>query len=311
MISWRRALYLAGIGIGGLLFAYQVWNGYQGVVHSALHISHPVLIAVAWGLVEVSFALQMIAWSWLMDSLGSHLSWRQVVEGYTLSFLARYIPGSIWGYVSRGEWLRQDHNVAYSVSHFGSILEILTILTALGLISGIYLASVFVGLYRLILLVLTIIFLPSVWLILSFVPRWVLSTKLLNKSFGNVASLHLSIGTWVAVVMFHLLLWLCYGSLVLFITEAFGIRSEGGLVQYTFLFGLAWVVGFLAVFIPAGLGVREIALSSLLVTSVGLSASQASAVSVMSRLMVACSELLWVGIGIVATRMPKPDGSER
>ncbi len=311
MLSWRRVLYLGGICIGGLLFVYQVWNGYQGVVHSALRISSLASIGAAWGLVEVSFALQMIAWSWLMASLGSHLSWRQVVEGYTLSFLARYIPGNIWGYWSRGEWLRQNHNVAYSISHLGSILEILTILTALGLVSGIYLASEVVGLYRLVLLILTVVLLPVVWLILSWVTSWAFSRKLVIKLVGNVTSLNLSIGTWIAVVTLHLLLWLCYGSLVLLITKAFGIRSAAGLVEYTFLFGLAWAVSFLAVFVPAGLGVREIALSTLLVTYIGLSASQASAVSVMSRLTIACSEFLWIGIGMIATRMPNPNGLKR
>ena len=301
--SWRRVLYLVGLGVGSLLFLYQLWNGYQAVVQKALRVSAPALLGVALGIVMVATGLQMIAWSRLMQALGNHLSWRQVVRGYALSFLPRYIPGSIWGYLSRGEWLHRSHNVTYQVSNFGSILEVVGILSASCLTVGIYYASLSSGLSQLVLLIVTALIPFAIWRVL----QWVISGHLFRCLFAKVsavgASFQVTFWNWIAVVMLYLILWLCYGGLIWLLVQALGIPLAGSVIQYSFIFSLAWVVGFVVVFVPAGLGIREVTLSSLLVANIGLLSYQGSAVAIASRLTISIAELVWLLFGLILSRL--------
>ncbi len=72
----------------------------------------------------ICFLQQIGAWVLLMRSLNIELPIHKARYIYSLSFLARYIPGSIWGYLSRSEWLLHDYQVSYTSSNYGSILEV-------------------------------------------------------------------------------------------------------------------------------------------------------------------------------------------
>ena len=72
----------------------------------------------------ICFLQQVCAGVLLMRSLNIELPIHKARYIYSLSFLARYIPGSIWGYLSRSEWLLHDYQVSYASSNYGSILEV-------------------------------------------------------------------------------------------------------------------------------------------------------------------------------------------
>src|SRR3972149_6374809 len=125
--SPRRLLHLIGLALGGLLFVYQILNVLPAVMENKLHVSSPAFIGLALAIGVAAIGIQTIAWARLMRAFGIYLSWSQVLQGYTLSFLPRYIPGSVWGYLSRNEWLLQNHNVRYGISNRVSLLEVLSV----------------------------------------------------------------------------------------------------------------------------------------------------------------------------------------
>ena len=299
MKPWRRTVYSLGLAIGGLVFAFQIWQGYQAVTRNAFVIPYLPLIGLAWGMVVVAFALQFAAWAALMRGLGVFLKWREVIWGYPLSFLPRYLPGSIWGYLSRSEWLWRSYKVGYSISGTGTILEILAALSALGLVAGVYLTWVSTGVARLVYCVLTIVFLPASLAFLCLIGKIPFLQRFLSiQTLMRSSSLKTTSGYWIASVILNFSLWLCYGGVMSLVARGFGLQNIGNLVDYTFLFGFAWLAGFLVVFVPSGLGVREVALSNLLTSKLGIPAVQASALSVMSRFVISLAELAWILVAL-------------
>lgn len=84
--------------------------------------------------------------------------------------------------------------------------------------------------------------------------------------------------------------WLCYGLQIWLLTTQLGApRGTAALVALGG-FSLAWCAGFLAVFVPAGAGVREVLLAALLSPIVG--AGAATAVALVSRALTTAGDLL-------------------
>lgn len=298
--SRRQLLYRVGLGFGSLFFVYQIWTGYHAVLGTAFRLSFLTTWLLAWGLIAIALGLQVTAWYYLMQGLGAHLPWRQVVKGYMRTFLPRYIPGSVWGYWSRSEWLRHSYNISYGVSNLGSILEVLVTVMTAGLLVGVYYAFVSTGILQLALWLSLILFPFVSWLTLNWIWRWQIVRRQFKTAFMGSTIPGISLQRWVFVVLLYILLWLCYGGLILLLVQAFdNTAPQREIIQATFIFAAAWLAGFLTVFVPAGLGVREAALSSLILANLGLLPVQAAGISVVSRFVISAAELTWVLVGLV------------
>ena len=120
----RRFLQNIGMALGGLLLLYQGFRAVQAFVESRIQIDAPVYLLLSVVIIFITIALQMLAWSVLMGNFGVNIPWGPLKRGYILSFLPRYIPGTVWGYISRGEWLSRDYQVNHFTAHASSLLEV-------------------------------------------------------------------------------------------------------------------------------------------------------------------------------------------
>jgi glycosyltransferase 2 family protein len=303
--SLRSRLYWLGLGIGLIFFCGQVLKGYQVLSTLTLDISWLVRLggAVLTGL--VALGLQMLAWGLLMRDLGATLAWRAIAGGYMLAFLPRYIPGSVWGYLSRGEWLKRSHGVQYSLSGIGSIWEISAALVTGSAVIGFYYFLNTAGPLQFSLLCFEIVLPVLSWIILNFVFQ----LEFLRKGYSEQdldPRKRVSLLVWVKVFVFYVMLWMCYGAMVSILMSEFGFPiTASGLMSATFSFCASWLIGFLIIFFPSGLGVREFALSHILVRVMGIPLDAASAISVLTRLCIAFSEALWIVIGLIFSRRMK------
>jgi hypothetical protein len=294
--SWRKLLYWIGISLGGLIFLYQLWQGMQGVLTNAVRLVLPWHLALAGLCTAAAFGLQIGAWQALMAGLGVRLSWRQVLEGYSLSLLPRYIPGSVWGYLSRAEWLRQRHQVAYAVSNLGSILEVLLGVLSGLFVTGLYLASRWgMPAFYLALAALGLALLLAWW-----AAGWALSSRLFKKLMPKLAGekpAWIGLGRWCGLLALHLSAWACYGLATRLAAQSLGLAVYASWLVFTFMFTVAWLVGFFILFVPSGLGVREVTLAFWLARLAGASSSQSGAAAVTLRLLMALVELFWLAAG--------------
>jgi hypothetical protein len=259
--------------------------------------------------------IQVSAWTLVMRYLGVSLSASRAFTGYLLSFLPRYIPGGVWGYVSRSQWLQQSCGIDYATSVLGSVLEALALVSTAVAISGVYLCTRVPAPLRWILAA-GVVFLCAFWL---FMPRVLLSlARLIFPRFiarfsvdGELVALvnqsHRS-GAWFAAFALYLTFWCTYGCAVLLAGKGILSAPVEDLFGMIFATSASWFVGFAVVIIPTGIGIRELTLASLLTSYVGLSSWQGGLVAVLTRFETTLSEFVWLVIAIGLATSRKTNG---
>ena len=98
--------------------------------------------------------------------------------------------------------------------------------------------------------------------------------------------------------------WLCFGVSAWLLAR--GLGGDGSSEARLFLlatgaYAVAWVVGFLIVFVPAGAGAREAALVLVLGPAIG--SANALALALVSRVLTIAGDLLTVGVAVVSARL--------
>lgn len=290
----RTILRWLGFLAGGSILLYQIVISIQSVQDKHLSINIPALgIALAIGI--VSFGVQMWAWQIIMAALGVRLSYVQVLDGYLPSFLPRYLPGTIWGYLSRGEWLYQKFGVSYQLSGFGSFLEILVslisnvIVIGLGFSTSVVEAVIIVA--SGIILSLALFGLLSISRKLAF--KWPWFKKLWPSSYPT-----LNFGLWITSILLFMCTWLLYGIGLAFVLRGVAAIDVGSQVADWIhlggVYSIAWLFGFLVLISPAGLGFRELAMAVLVSSQFFLTFEMGGTIGVIARITVMLSELIWV-----------------
>jgi hypothetical protein len=289
--NWRRFLLSVGLIIGLVLFLRQVLMGYLQFRQSITELIQPIYLVVALASGALMYVFQIMAWIYIMRHLGIKLDFRRTFKGYLLSFLPRYVPGTVWAYLSRGQWLKQTWGVDYSTSALGSILEAAVQATTAAIVGGL-----FSTLYesrapaRALMIAASGTGLILTWLIL---PRIVLGVA--GKVTGREPIQSPSPSrAWAATIGCYLGLWMAFGGSVLALVKALIPSASGNFPGAVSASSLAWLLGFVAVFIPTGIGVRETAMGMLLVAYVGLLPAEANLVAVSSRIMILSAELGWI-----------------
>lgn len=294
----RRQIYTLGILIGTALFLQQLWQGAQAVRHQTLRLDQPIYLVAAVGLTLAAYGLQMVAWAYIMRSLGVFIAPVAMLRGYIFSFLPRYIPGTVWGYLSRSEWLRANYNIAYTTSNHGSALEVVLIVFTAGVFClGYYPWQISSGIARVFLVPGLLIIIGSAWY--GFNMSTILLGRYLQKTLGQELP-PFDLYPWFTVCLIYLVMWLCHGLSLNLLLFAFSTGYQGSLFETTFLTGLAWLVGFITLIVPSGLGVREFTLANLLATLAGLPLETASAIAIISRLLLYMAEITWLVAGLLS-----------
>jgi glycosyltransferase 2 family protein len=304
-MSHRRTVHLIGIAIGLALFGVQLWQGTFALLEHRTCVVRPVYLGGALALYGAAYAVQMTAWALIMRGLGARLGVRPVIEGYLLAFLPRYIPGSVWGYLSRGEWLAQTHGIAYGTSTVASLIEVALPLLMAAALAALVLLSPWLG------VPLALVGLGAMW------AAWALTPTVTSRlSRGRIAvqpDRQAQGRLLLATTALYALFWLLHGAGLVAVTRTLCGEQALTLSQGVALAALSWAVGFVVLIVPAGFGVREWALGALLVAFAGFAPWQGSVVAVVSRLTLIAAELLVLLVGLHsrlrqwwAMRRPRP-----
>jgi glycosyltransferase 2 family protein len=275
-------------GLG--LLAQQTWQGFITLQQYQMCAVRPDYLTGVIGLFVAAYFVQMWAWALIMRSLHAPLSAHAVLKGYVISFLPRYIPGTVWGYLSRNEWLAQTHNVPYGVSTVASLVEAAMLLVVALTLGAFYWVD---GLWKLAVAVLGIVgvgvtWLAVPWLAGRFGGRWLQVSQVRSQSreLGGLAGAA------------YVLLWSLQGAAIVYIGATLCLDSHIAWLEGIASIGLAWTIGFIIPFVPAGLGVREWSMSALLVIFSGLEPGQAALLAVLSRVVMICAELIVLLVGL-------------
>ncbi|MGA2819789.1 MAG: lysylphosphatidylglycerol synthase domain-containing protein [Anaerolineales bacterium] len=289
----NRSVLRIGLALGLLLLLRQLWVSLGTVLRTGLPPlgGVPLALGLASGL--VAQVLQASSWWMLLRSVGEEVPFVAVLRGYPRSFIARYIPGSVWAYLNRATWLRLDHNIRASTSWGCSVVETLGLVGTCLWPPLAWVVSTHAGDLALVLpliaLLVLVTLLPPV-----IVPRlpW----------FRGTFPKGIRFSTWLLVVAMDLLFWTCYGFAFLASLNATAASPSGNLFAAWWVAGLSWLAGFLIFPVPGGLGVRELAITLLLEGNRLLATPNPALVSVLFRVVWSFAELIWLGVGTLVRR---------
>lgn len=264
----------------------------------ALADMNPLVPVGAFALGVVYIVLTMLAWRSVLADLGSPLGLRVASALFYVSQLGKYVPGGVWNILAVAE-LGRDREIPQRRSVAAMLVSVL-----ISLVSGLFLAAASVP------------FAPSA---LADRFGWALFTLpvfvviLLPPVLNRVLGLALRVlrrpplespVTWRGVVTataWTLAAWLVAGMQVWLLCVGMGASPSAATLGLSIGgYALAWSVGFLAIFVPAGAGVREAILAIVLGGSLG--AGGVIAVVLLSRAILTIADLLLGLAGVVALR---------
>lgn len=275
----KTILYRIGLGLGIALFVYQLWLAVVALRSNPAPLHYGYLAALL-GLDLAAYVLLIAGWGIITRALRLNLSTRHMFDGYVLAFLPRYIPGSVWGYVSRGEWMQRTCGATYAQSTAASLMEISVQFGTAGLV---VLGGLAPAHWRAAAIVLGVCALAVPWLLLQ-------RLYLRRQQISNVRL----VVAWLLLFLIYAVFWTVHGMTILMALQAVGTGATLTLPAAVFAFCSSWLVGFAAILVPAGLGVREMTLSALLQRLTTIPAGDASLVAVITRLGIVAAELIFL-----------------
>jgi hypothetical protein len=251
-------------------------------VRSTLETVGPAASVGALLAAAVASTLSALAFRVLMNGMHEGTTLRGDVEDFFASQLAKYLPGGIWAVAAQTE-LSADSGVPRSRSGAASVLNLALSLAAAAVLGP--LAGARSGWPRVAAVGLALaVFLAVVLIVL---PRVVAGR-----------SLQLSPGRLATAGGLALAIWVAYGVHLGLLVHASGTDRPVGFGTLVGTFALAWASGLVAVIAPAGIGVREVVLVSLLSPVLSGGHAAALAVAVLSRFLITVSD---AALGLTAT----------
>jgi glycosyltransferase 2 family protein len=223
---------------------------------------------LSWPVVLLAFVLgtgglvcSLMVWREMLADLGSRLSIPEAWRIYFIGGLSKYVPGSIWPVLAQAE-LGADRGIPRSRSALSVLLCYAVMICTGAVVAAITLpfakaASVAQYFWVLFLIPLGVVALspPVLNRMLRLVLRLARQPELLQGvSYRGLARTV----TWAIAG------WACNGLMIYVLMRQLAGVRQGTLLVSVGAYSLSWAVGFLAVFAPAGAGVREAVMAAVL-----------------------------------------------
>jgi glycosyltransferase 2 family protein len=246
-------------------------------VRSSLSDASPAWMVVALVLAAAGMTAIAVPWRRALRLLGGDLSWPHTVARYYLGEIGKYVPGGVWPVLGRGELARRA-GVGRAAAYSSVALSLVTL----------YLAAMF----------LAVLGLPAmigdgsggyVW-VLVLLPLGVVGVHhaVLERVRGlGERALRRPIATTIprwkdtlTLMAMYVPAWLFVGTATWAVAR--GLGQDVAWIDVAPAAVLSWVVGFVLVPVPGGVGVRE---AAFVAAVSGMDSGVAAAVAVVARAM--------------------------
>lgn len=280
-----------------LLISFILFNIYSNrqVVLSFWMDFNPIPLIVSFFLMLLIFIEAGFNWHILLNKLNFPISFKKSLYIFIISNAGRYIPGSIWQYIGRVELGKKEASIPREINVLSLVLEIFILVNAALIVSLLAVPFIYSKIDNNYFWLLLAPF--SLILMHPLVARNIIKTiaKFTGRDIGSsLASIRFT--AIFSVLPFFILNFLLNGLAIFFLTEAvYPEVSLLDLVFFTGVFAFSWVVGFVSIIAPAGLGVTDLLLAYLL--SLVMPLPLASTIALSYRVFLTLAELavfLWV-----------------
>lgn len=196
------------------------------------------------------YILGLLIWIMILRNLGSQPSLHMTARAYVLSLLAKYIPGNV-----------AAHGVRTQLAMSAGVPVLI-------LMQSFLLEAIFaIGTAAVISIPGTMYFFPNVadrfftWVIALIALVLVGIAAARRSRLATVKGFRLSgPGGWtdyLKIGVLYFLVWLASGAAHWCLANAINVHSIARLPHLIVAVPVSWVLGFVSIFAPAGLGVRE------------------------------------------------------
>ncbi|WP_231583138.1 lysylphosphatidylglycerol synthase transmembrane domain-containing protein [Actinobaculum suis] len=285
-----------------LAVAAAIWAvvaNWEEVVAAASQLT-PITLVSAFLMAVLYVPATMLSWRAVINDIGEPVPPRVARRIFFSSQVAKYLPGGVWNFVAAAE-IGRDYKISGRRSFFALLIS-MAISVGTGLVFA--LLAVIYGpadimrehIWVPYLLPIALICLTP-WVLnhLVNIALRILGREPLERPLSASGTLHAAGWACASWLIIGLQLWLMLIELGMATSMETYILLVGG-------YALGWIAGFLVFFVPAGIGVREVALAAVLSTAVGY--GEIVVVVLLSRVFTTCADLL---LGITASVLMRKD----
>ncbi|HEX2218318.1 MAG TPA: lysylphosphatidylglycerol synthase domain-containing protein [Gemmatimonadales bacterium] len=237
--------------------------------------------------VWLMYALLIAAWRTMLGAWGRGLDFWSAARIWTVSSLGKYVPGKVWAVAGMAVMAQRAGVGAGPATASAIILQVLAIGTgtAVAALTGWgSLRDVYPGVEQAIAVLL------ALSIIGAGVLLWPPSVrKVLRLAMPEVDSPAPPLGAVAFGIAANAIAWVGYGVALWLLARGLLPGAGLGLLRAVAVFTASYLAGFLALFAPGGIGVREGVFILMLQGPIGIGA--ATALAIASRLMLTVTEL--------------------
>ena len=256
--------------------------------HTALaeiHLTSPWLLIFAAAMHGVFWLVAIAFWRYAVRvTTQKKLSMRESFRQLALVAVGKYIPGKVWGFLARGTALKQSEASTAEV-FAATFVEQWAMLMSAGLVGGLLLLMIRPnGLLTVVGVAAIVTSVLGNHLFRFGVSMFQRALSAVSESNERRQIIPLRYPHYLILLLTHSLMWVLMGSVLAsiyfaFSLQAFSIELYAALVLAN---TVGIVTGFVALFAPGGLGVREAVTTAVLLPYIPL--EQAALLSITFRL---------------------------
>jgi hypothetical protein len=282
VLQWILGLAIVGLAVQSLV---RNWDELRA---QPLEWSvEPGWIILSAAVVWLMYALLIAAWRQMLTAWGRGLDLWSAARIWTVSSLGKYLPGKVWAVAGMAVMAQRAGIGAGPATGSAVILQVLAIgtgaavagLTGWGAVRAAY-PSAGAG-----LAVLLAASVGGIGLLL-----WPgLVNRVLRFAAPDAGPVAPPVGAVAFGIAANAVAWMGYGLALWLLARGLLPRAGLGLLPATAVFTTSYLAGFLALFAPGGIGVREGVFILMLQEPIGIGA--ATALAIASRLLLTVTEL--------------------
>ena len=291
---YKRFFRLAGSTVVTACLALVAWQIYRYAPELGAVLSRKgvvPLLAVSGAVYALVFAILAVVWHLLLTRVfGGRARFRDAYAVYARTSIGKYLPGNV-GHVVGRQVMGKTKGIAQASIAGASVMEIVCQTCAAGMIflwadlpfetnipPWVYVAS-------------SLILLLLVPVAVIGVGRRRNIEALADRSFRTLYG-------WLCAACFlDMGFFLFTGSLLYVLAAGAGLDMHLGLPAVVAVYSISWFLGLVTPGAPAGAGVREAVIISML--GLTMDHSQALAVAVLFRIMTTAGDVLFFGTGFL------------
>jgi hypothetical protein len=253
----------------------------------------------------LTYALLIESWRRLLSAWSARLSWPHAARIWLASNLGKYVPGKIWSILAMGALAKEKGASALAAGGSSVVMQVVSVITGLAIAAAFGASSQGVT-----------------WLAIAAVAAMLAAIAAapytLPRAFAMISTATGRSLTpppvpiravWLATIA-TTMSWLLAGAAFRMFAYALGLQ-RGQMSAYIAVYAASYVAGFLALFAPGGLGVREGALIATMQRAGLATPVEAAAIAVASRIWLTVLEVLpgLIALAVPGSRQPA-DASE-